>query len=123
MPTSPLVSRQSTRATAGKNPSKLQDYYLYNAKEMKREPTSYADAISRPDGNLWYKAMLEELSSITKNDTWELTDLPEGRKAIGSKWVYKLKSDKDENIEQYKARLVAQGFSQKFGIDYDEIFA
>lgn len=67
--------------------------------------------------------MEEELEAIERNDTWELTNLPEGARAIGSKWVYKLKRNQDGNIETFKARLVVQGFSQKFGIDYDEIFA
>ena len=56
------------------------------------------------------------------NDVWELTELPKGRKAVGSKWVFKAKTDVDGQVERYKARLVPQGFSQKFGTDYDETF-
>ena len=63
--------------------------------------------------------MQEELKSISDNETWELMDLPEGRKAIGSKWVYKVKYNQDGSVARYKARLVAQGFDQKFGTDYD----
>ncbi|XP_074362613.1 uncharacterized protein LOC141702933 [Apium graveolens] len=58
-----------------------------------------------------------------KNDTWELTDLPEGHKAIGVKWVYKTKTNQDGEVEKYKARLVAKGYNQRYGIDYDEVFA
>ena len=67
--------------------------------------------------------MEEELNSIKENDTWELVDLPEGRQAIGSKWVYKIKYDQHGNEARFKARLVAQGYDQKFGTDYDEVFA
>ena len=52
-----------------------------------------------------------------------LTELPEGMKAIGCKWVFTLKRDAEGEIQRYKARLVAQGFSQKYGVDFDETFA
>ena len=58
-------------------------------------------------------AMEKEIESLRKNDVWELADLPKGRKVVGSKWVLKIKT----------ARLVAPGFSQKPGIDYDETFS
>jgi hypothetical protein len=66
--------------------------------------------------------MEKEMKSLKDNEVWELVELPEGRKAVGSKWVYKVKTDADGSIERYKARLVAQGFSQKYGTDYDETF-
>ena len=59
---------------------------------------------------------------MKENDVWDLVKLPEGRKATGSKWVFKTKHDAEGNIERYKARLVAQGYNQKYGIDYDETF-
>ena len=68
-------------------------------------------------------AMEKEIESLRKNDVWELADLPKGRKAVGSKWVLKIKTDAEGSVERFKARLVAQGFSQKPGIDYDETFA
>ena len=61
--------------------------------------------------------------SLHKNDVWELVELPKDRKAVGSKWVFKLKTDADGSVEWHKARLVAQGFSQKHGLDYDETFS
>ena len=60
--------------------------------------------------------------SIKDNDIWELVELPKGRKAVGSKWVFKAKTDPDGYVERFKACLVAQGFSQKFGLDCDETF-
>ncbi|GJT55828.1 retrovirus-related pol polyprotein from transposon TNT 1-94 [Tanacetum coccineum] len=67
--------------------------------------------------------MNKEVEALEKNNTWELTTLPQGKIAIGSKWVYKIKHKADGNIERYKARLVAKGFNQKEGIDYNETFA
>lgn len=79
--------------------------------------------MSCPDKEKWMVAMLEELNSIESNNTWEEVELPAGRKSIGSKWVFKMKTDENGNVSRYKARLVAQGFTQKFGVDYDEVFA
>ena len=67
--------------------------------------------------------MIEEIHAIKKNDTWELTMLPNGQKDIGVKWVYKIKRNADGEIDRYKARLVAKGYKQKYGVDYEEVFA
>lgn len=61
--------------------------------------------------------MLEELKSIDVNETWVLSELLANRHAVGYKWVYKLKLDDKGNTSKYKARFVAQGFSQKYGQD------
>ena len=65
-------------------------------------------------------AMNNEMESLRKNYVWELVELPKDRKAVGSKWVFKLKTNADGSVECNKARLVAQGFSQERGLDYDE---
>ena len=67
--------------------------------------------------------MQQEPDAIEKNKTWTLTELPAGHKAIGVKWVYKLKKDPNGKIIKHKARLVAKGYVQEKGIDYDEVFA
>ncbi|CAI7862336.1 unnamed protein product [Closterium sp. NIES-53] len=67
--------------------------------------------------------MESELKSTEENGTWELVELPEGRKAITSKWLFKIKSDADGKIERYKSRLVAKGYQQKEKVDYKELFA
>ena len=87
-----------------------------------KEPTTVAEALARQDKEKWLNAMNEEMESLHANDVWDLIELPKGRKAIGSKWVFKLKVNAEGVVERYKARLVAQGFSQKFGEDYDETF-
>jgi transposase InsO family protein len=87
------------------------------------EPQSYKEAISGNDAKEWNKAMQEEYKSLVKNKTWTLMTLPPGRSAIKCKWVFKIKRTTDGNIERYKARLVACGYSQKPGIDYKETFS
>ena len=57
-----------------------------------------------------------------KNDVWDVVPRPEGKSAVTSKWIYKIKHVADGSIDKYKARFVAHGFSQKEGIDYDVIF-
>jgi hypothetical protein len=67
--------------------------------------------------------MNEEYDSFLKNDVWTVVPRPHGKSIVTSKWLYKIKHAADGSIEKYKARFVARGFSQKEGIDYDEIFA
>lgn len=106
-------------------PTRFNDYYLYSAMKTEKfyEPSTFDQAMSCPDSDKWYEAMVQELQSIEGNQTWEATELPRDRRAIGCKWVFKIKFDEKGCVTQYKARLVAQGFSQKFGQDYDEVFA
>lgn len=67
--------------------------------------------------------MQKELATLAANNTWVVTDLPKGKKAIGCKWVFKVKLKKDGTLERYTARLVAKGFTQKFVLDYEETFS
>ena len=87
------------------------------------EPESVKEAIPGPDKIKWKGAMRNEMESLQENHVWDLVELPKDKKAIGSKWVLKLKTNTDRSVERYNARLVAQGFSQTFGSDYDETFS
>ncbi|CAA7268121.1 unnamed protein product [Cyclocybe aegerita] len=69
------------------------------------------------------EATQDEYNVINGNETWEIVDLPPGKKAIGSGWVFKIKFKADGTIEWYKARILAKGYSQHPGIDYTEVFA
>ena len=85
------------------------------------DPKTYEEAMTT-DKAKWRDAMMMEMQSLKKNDVWNLVKLPKDRKVIGSKWVYKTKVTPEGEVDRYKARLVAQGFSQKYGTDYDETF-
>ena len=63
------------------------------------------------------------MKSLKDNDVWDLVELPPGRKTVQSKWAYKMKTGADGTVERYKARLVVQGYTQKYGMDYDETFS
>ena len=79
------------------------------------EPLVFEEAKRKPE---WENAMATEHESLMKNQTWDLTPLPPGKKPIGCKWVYKVKYKVDGTRDKYKARLVAKGFSQQEAIDY-----
>jgi len=81
-------------------------------------PKTPEEALSGPEAEFWKAAMDEEMGTLGKMETWKKVLLPEGRKAIGCRWVFTKKRDEHGNIIKYKARLVAQGFSQKPGTDY-----
>jgi hypothetical protein len=70
----------------------------------------------------WLEAMQDEIKSINTNDIWDLEVIPNGVKIVDCKWVYKTKYDSKGNVERYKAQLVAKGFTQREGIDYNESF-
>ena len=70
------------------------------------------------ESKLWFDAIKDKMSSMASNGVWDLVKLPNGAKIIDYKWVFKTKKDLLGNIERYKARLIAKGFTQKEGIDY-----
>ncbi|GJT96496.1 retrovirus-related pol polyprotein from transposon TNT 1-94 [Tanacetum coccineum] len=84
------------------------------------EPKKVIQALKDPS---WIEAMQEELLQFKLQQVWTLVDLPHGKRAIGTKWVYRNKKDERGIVIRNKARLVAQGYTQEEGIDYDEVFA
>ena len=74
------------------------------------------------DSTKWEQAMDDEMSSLERNNTWVLTELPTGKRALLNKWVFKIKVEPDGR-RRFKARLVVKGYSQRKGIDYAEIFS
>ena len=83
------------------------------------ETSSVKEALTGEEKEKWMEAMGVEMESIKRNNVWEL---PKGRSSIESKLVFKEKVIEEGVVERYKARIVAQCFSQKFGLDYDETF-
>ncbi|RVW56491.1 Retrovirus-related Pol polyprotein from transposon TNT 1-94 [Vitis vinifera] len=83
-------------------------------------PQNIQEAFKYPK---WKAAVDEEVRALEKNGTWEITDLPRGKKPVGCKWIFTVKYKADGNVDRYKARLVAKGFTQSYGIDYQETFA
>jgi hypothetical protein len=66
--------------------------------------------------------MTEELDALFKNRIWDLVDLPPDKSVVGCKWVFKIKTQSNRSIERYKAHFVAKGFTQEYGIDFEETF-
>ncbi|VFQ88509.1 unnamed protein product [Cuscuta campestris] len=88
------------------------------------EPSTYKEAVSGSKCAKWLAAMREEMESLSENQTWELVTRPKERKIVTCKWLFKKKEGTipGEGV-RYKARLVARGFTQKEGVDYNEIFS
>lgn len=114
--------RASLRANKGLPPKRLiEEMNLVSDSVV--EPQNLKQVLTSDQKQQWLDAMKAEMESLEENGTWELCELPKDKKAIGSKWIFKVKPDSDGHIKSFKARLVAQGFSQKFGSDYDLVFA
>lgn len=90
--------------------------------ELSHTPLTYDEAMASPERGKWKKAMNEEIAELNKH-TWKLVPLPTGSKPVKSKWVYATKIDANNKATRNRARLVAKGFTQRYGIEYDEIFA
>ncbi|GJW98868.1 ribonuclease H-like domain-containing protein [Tanacetum coccineum] len=103
----PIIQRRSKRTS--KLPTKLSDFVLDNKVKYGIDKV--------------IATMNNEIEALNRNETWEITQLPPGRKPIGCKWIYKVKYKSNGDIERYKARLVAKGYNQREGVDYDETFS
>ena len=100
----------------------LSDPYqiFINAVNSIPEPRNFAQACKLKE---WCDAMGVEITALEENNTWLICSLPEGKRAVGCKWVFKVKLNADGTLERYKARLVAKGYTQQEGIDYVETFS
>lgn len=102
----------------------LVSFALSVAESIGIEPSSYNEAVTCDESAQWAIAMSEEIESLHKNHTWELVKPPSNQKIVGCKWVFKKKEGiLGVEATRFKARLVAKGFTQKEGIDYNEVFS
>ncbi|RVW41005.1 Retrovirus-related Pol polyprotein from transposon TNT 1-94 [Vitis vinifera] len=83
-------------------------------------PKTVTEALNHPG---WKNAMLEEIYALEDNHTWQLVDLPQGKKVVGCKWVFAVKVHPDGSVARLKARLVARGYAQTYGVDYSDTFS
>ncbi|XP_019167633.1 PREDICTED: uncharacterized protein LOC109163335 [Ipomoea nil] len=107
----------NTRSRMRSNLIEISGFACYTSKI---EPKNVKEALQ---DDLWVKAMQEELHKFERNHVWDLVPRPDRVNIIGTKWIFKNKTDEAGNIARNKARLVAQGYTQIEGIDYDETFA
>ena len=118
--------RRSTRNTNRpdyrilNDPAKSTDR-VFVSRDIIIEPDNYANAMASENAPIWMIAMKIEIKQHEEIGTWELVHLPTGRVAIGCRWVYAVKTQPDGTFEKAKARIVAQGFTQRPGMDYYEI--
>jgi hypothetical protein len=128
---SPQVQPQGVRKRLHNNTSKPKKFIDgavrhslkkkgFHVSTKSAEPSHYSEAAQDAK---WRDAMDAEFSALQKNETWTLVPQQAGQNVIGSKWVYKVKYKPDGSVERYKTRLVAQGFTQMFGIGYAETFS
>ena len=87
------------------------------------EPESFEEATNDESKHKWIEAMQDEMKSLHENKTFELVKLPKGKRALKNKWVFRIKYEEHSSNPRYKARLVVKGFSQRKGVDFDEIFS
>ena len=87
------------------------------------EPRNIREAWNGEHSVHWKEATNSEYDSLISNHTWDLVPLPKGKNVVGSRWVFKVKCGADGSVERFKARLVAQGYSQSLGVDYQEVFS
>nr|GEX10472.1 putative retrotransposon Ty1-copia subclass protein [Tanacetum cinerariifolium] len=87
------------------------------------EPINYKATLLDLESDKWLNAMNVEMQSMKENKVWDLVELPPNGKTVGSKWLFKKKTDMDEAVHTYKARLVAKGYTKTPGIDYEETFS
>src|SRR5882724_5679015 len=86
------------------------------------EPKNEAEACTSPDWPHWEEAMRHEIAELRGKGTWEVVSPPQGANIIGSLWTYCLKCNANGAIACHKAKLIAQGFTQSFGVDYNETY-
>ena len=126
-----VLPRRSQRTTKGVPPARFGLDENIGASEATHvafhagieEPATIEEAFNSEYSKEWKEATDSEYQSLLENETWDLVDLPENRKAIDCKWVFKVKYDENGQVDRFKGRLVAKGYSQQYKINYEETFS
>jgi Reverse transcriptase (RNA-dependent DNA polymerase) len=120
----PMTTRAKTNSL---RPKQFSNHHLYDITTTpstffvsETEPACYTQAVKTPH---WRDAMSSELTTLARNNTWQLIILPPNANIIGCKWLFKIKCHTDGTIARYKARLVANGYTQEEGLDYFDTFS
>ncbi|GBN94878.1 Retrovirus-related Pol polyprotein from transposon TNT 1-94 [Araneus ventricosus] len=121
----PSIDRQLRNPSLLPKPARFEDYILAAESFVYKSdsPRTFEEAINSKESVSWKKGMESEMASTRENQTWELTDLPAGSKALPYRWVFRIKTNPDGSINKYKTRLVVKGYSQRQGIDYSETYS
>ena len=127
----PIAIRKEKRSCVKPLPHNITSYLNYmKVSPQYRTFLSQIQDISIPKNSQealrniqWKEAMDEEMRALLQNNTWEIVDVPTRKKPIGCRWVYTLKCKSNGSLDRYKARLVARGYTQTYGIHYQETFA
>jgi hypothetical protein len=120
-------------ATATRKPNRHGDFLNFvnhlqvreeaELKDRIKEPMTLTEALNSKNRKEWQDSVAVEHQALKENGTWDLVPLPKGRKAIKSKWVFKIKYLANDKIDKFKSRLVVVGCMQKNGLDYTEVFS
>jgi hypothetical protein len=97
-------------------------HYAFVLFFIDKEPKSIREAVDLIEGKFWKDTMVKEMESLHNNQTWDLVEIPNGRKIVGSKWVFNKKLNTMGQVKKFKAQLVKKGYSQVKGVDFDDIF-
>jgi len=118
-PPEDVISRPVTRQQTGTLPPPVQRLG-FSATIASPLPANYRSALADPN---WRAAMVDEYTALIDNGTWRLVPRPPGANIVSGKWIFKHKHHSDGSLARHKARWVVRGFSQRYGIDYDETFS
>ena len=105
------------------HPNKFAAAFVANLESEIKTPTTMEEALNCPQRAQWQAAMAAEMGSLQENQVYRLVPRPKGKKVMKSKWVFRIKFNADGSVEKYKAIIVAKGFSQVEGEDYDQTFS
>ena len=125
----PIAIRKGTRST--RNPHPIYNFLSYHrlspsyfsfvfSLSSLTIPTNIHEALAHPG---WQQPMIDEIRALENNGTWELIPFPSGKKTVGCKWVYTIKVGHNGGVDRLKARLLAKGYTQIYGLDYCDTFS